>query len=924
MDKKKESKEESEEYEDEEEEEEEDDDDDKEDEKKEEKNKKDAKKEKTKNSNKESKKEEEEEEEDDEEEESKEEEKKKKENKNEKTNNSKEESKKENNKSKKIIKKEEDEKESENNESEEDKTEKEQKNENNKKKKENGEEVEEKSDSEKEKLKDDIKKEENKNEINQQKEETKEEKEIKNDKEKEKRLTSEDIENNNNLNSNKATRPPTIKKFRITNSSSNSNIFRPSSNSNFSEYFALEDLNKLNAKEIRFKDIYEHSKKYFKKLFNLQNQKGCFKCKAKNLNDDNYIIFSCGHKICQECLIKDLLLFQFKNLENKNIIQFNCICLMGKSPKYQFTEFIEIIKQINELKQLKHVCKNHQNEALKYCKDCELWLCDECINIHEVFNKSHILSVKGVPPKLKCKIHTNEFTQFYCLQCHEEVCPFCLTKIGKHLEHRAIKFEKLEQLSREINNKLKYKNYEECEKNLDYIKEKNENEKNKKIEEFKEKIENLIDKIKVVEDNYIHEINEKFEYLNYVIDVMKESYKYFYLMLSKEKKEYDDLTFLKQIEEIYNIKSFYSNYDDIINAYKFIDKFGSNENYYLYEIKIDISPFKYSDKFERILFKKFRVDNSIEEQKKETRIRTKYILKPIKYPGIKFEKNINTKKGNIYSICKTNKDEIAVACGNEIYIISNLSSDLDKSLEKYTSLISHTKNIVCMAALPNNQLSSAGEDKCIKIWDIENKKLISTISKNYIRIDSLLPYKNNSLIVGAYHTIKIIDIKTKEELISLPGHEKSICSIIEIYPDLLATGSYDNTIKVWDLKNKICEYTLYGHDSPVFCILMLKDGRLISGSGSKNKSLKIWNLDKKTCEFSLIGHKREVRDIKQLRNGLVVTASMDKTIKIWNIHKRVCIQTLISHNDVIFSLCVIDKNRFVSGGRDQDIIIWKY
>ena len=105
---------------------------------------------------------------------------------------------------------------------------------------------------------------------------------------------------------------------------------------------------------------------------------------------------------------------------------------------------------------------------------------------------------------------------------------------------------------------------------------------------------------------------------------------------------------------------------------------------------------------------------------------------------------------------------------------------------------------------------------------------------------------------------------------------------------------------------------------------MLKDGRLISGSGSKNKSLKIWNLDQKICDFSLVGHKREVRDIKQLRNGLVVTASMDKTIKIWNIHKRICIQTLISHNDVIFSLCIIDKNRFASGGRDQDIIIWKY
>ena len=81
-------------------------------------------------------------------------------------------------------------------------------------------------------------------------------------------------------------------------------------------------------------------------------------------------------------------------------------------------------KKINELKEQKHQCQNHQNEALKYCKDCELWLCDECISIHDVFNKSHILSIKGVPLKLKCKLH-DQFTQFYCLKCNEEIFASC-------------------------------------------------------------------------------------------------------------------------------------------------------------------------------------------------------------------------------------------------------------------------------------------------------------------------------------------------------------------------------------------------------------------------------------------------------------------------------------------------------------------
>ena len=364
------------------------------------------------------------------------------------------------------------------------------------------------------------------------------------------------------------------------------------------------------------------SKKYYIKHFKFKKEKACFKCNIKDLPQENYITFTCGHKICKECLIKDLLLLQFKNLENKEKIKFNCVCLIGTSPLFSYPNFIEIIKKINESKQQKHLCSNHNNNAIKYCKDCELWLCDECLNIHDVFNKNHTLSQKGVRPKLKCKLHTNEFTKFYCLQCNEEICPFCLTKIGKHSEHKTIHLEKLENLGEEIKFKLKFKTYEDCIENLENIREKNINEKNKKIEEFQLKIKNLIENIKLIEEKYIKEINEKIDYLNNVIDVMKESYKYFYLMLSKEKKLYTDITFLSSISEIENIKSFYLNYDEISEANKIIDKFGlNNKFYYSYEIKIDKTPFQYSAKFEKIFSKKFKISKSSEENNKEKKIK---------------------------------------------------------------------------------------------------------------------------------------------------------------------------------------------------------------------------------------------------------------------------------------------------------------
>ena len=708
--------------------------------------------------------------------------------------------------------------------------------------------------------------------------------------------------------------PPTIRKFNIAKSSSTNNLDIINNNNN--PIFKIN----FQAEEIRTNDIYEN-KKVIKKVNKI---KICYKCGDINIDESKSINFSCNHIYCLNCIIKDLLLLQFKNLENKNNIQLNCACIVGKSPIIEFSDFINKIKEVNDKLIEKHKCQEHENEGVKYCKDCELWLCEECIKIHSIFNKAHSLIEKEIPLRNKCKTHTKEFNQYFCLNCKEDICPFCLTMNGNHRDHKSIKFDKFFNLKEEIKSKLKLKTYNDFIKNMENIKEKYIIEKNNKIEKFKETINILINKIKISEENYIKDINNKIDYLNKNVDIIKECYKYFYFILSSEKRDFNELNFLRQITEITDIRTDYNNYSDLSKAIKIIENFNSNI-FFLYNFKNDDTPHQFSFNFEKIFRNKI-LNNSINF--KSLSVQSKYNVNLLKYKEIKYEKTIKANNGTIYAISKINDKECAVACGKDILIINYSNNNNEQLNEKNTfySLKGHSKNVLCLTLLENNEnnLISGSEDKTVKIWDIKEKKCVDTLKKDFQRIDSLLSFQNNILIVGSHIEIKIINIENKEELFKLVGHEKSICSIIKIRENIIASCSYDNAIKIWDINNKVCQFTLYGHNSSVFCILLLKDGRLISGSGSGNKSLKIWNLEKKICEFYLAGHKREVRDIKQLSNGWIISASMDKTIKVWNIHKKICIQTLVSHYDVIFCLCIIDKNKFMSGGRDQDIIIWKY
>ena len=423
---------------------------------------------------------------------------------------------------------------------------------------------------------------------------------------------------------------------------------------------------------------------------------------------------------------------------------------------------------------------------------------------------------------------------------------------------------------------------------------------------FLDKIEELLNNIRVTKDIYVKEVEEKLKDFNQVLDLVKESYKYYYRLLNNEKQDYYTLDYLNKIVEIIDIQTIYSNVDELIDAAKLVDKF-STKTPFLYRIYTNEMPSPYTintysfNKFKKSVISRYNLAN--EKQ-------------------IKYEKKINIILNSVYAITKINNNNgIAVAAGNDILVIEDFNNYDQKNPR---TMSGHSKNITSLILLNKNKLVSGSEDKTIKIWDIQKYLCISTITGNYERIESLLKINDNTIAAGSQNIIRFFNTDNKKELFTLLGHEKSVCTMIKINDNKIISGGYDNTIKIWDINQKSCEFSLYGHDTTVFVVLLLQDGRLASGSGSRDRALKIWDLENKRCDCTLVGHKREIKCMQQMSNGWLLTGSVDKTIKVWNVKRKCCIQTLVSHFDAIYSLCIIDKETFISGGKDQEIIIWKY
>ncbi|KAL1839400.1 hypothetical protein VTJ49DRAFT_1531 [Mycothermus thermophilus] len=155
-----------------------------------------------------------------------------------------------------------------------------------------------------------------------------------------------------------------------------------------------------------------------------------------------------------------------------------------------------------------------------------------------------------------------------------------------------------------------------------------------------------------------------------------------------------------------------------------------------------------------------------------------------------------------------------------------------------------------------------------------------------------LQLDDNILATGSYDaTIKIWNIETGEEIRTLRGHTRGIRAL-QFDDSKLISGSLDHTIKIWNWHTGECISTLQGHTDGVVSVHF--DAQLLV-SGSIDRSIKIFNFNSKET-FCLKGHTDWVNCTRlDIASRTVMSASDDTTLKLWDLDTRRVIRTFEGH-----------------------------
>ncbi|KAG7403030.1 Vegetative incompatibility protein HET-E-1 [Fusarium oxysporum f. sp. rapae] len=159
---------------------------------------------------------------------------------------------------------------------------------------------------------------------------------------------------------------------------------------------------------------------------------------------------------------------------------------------------------------------------------------------------------------------------------------------------------------------------------------------------------------------------------------------------------------------------------------------------------------------------------------------------------------------------------------------------------------------------------------------------------------------------------------------TLEGHKHSVSSVVFSNDGkLIASGSYDGTVKIWNITTGEKERTLEGHRGRVSSGVFSNDGTLVT-SGSEDETAKRPVFFAGRPVSNLEDFRRRVISVVFSNDGIfIASGSIDETVKIWNVATGKEELILKGHrggiNSIVFSK---DSKLIASGSDDKTVKVW--
>jgi WD40 repeat protein len=244
--------------------------------------------------------------------------------------------------------------------------------------------------------------------------------------------------------------------------------------------------------------------------------------------------------------------------------------------------------------------------------------------------------------------------------------------------------------------------------------------------------------------------------------------------------------------------------------------------------------------------------------------------------------------------------------------------------------ISTASHGLCLVLCGKKNLIVGNKEGSIEIYDILSKKLLWSQSNAHEGPIWSLDIAKNQLIIataGGDGILKLWEFETKEiallKILNLK--EQILCVKLIPKENIIILCTLSSTISVFFLNNLQFSFNLQGHKLPVICLAIRDDYNVIA-SGSADTAVRIWDLKHKTQKKLILTNQSAVTAIEfQAHTGNLFTASRCGSISFWrDMDYNLIYRVEKCHLGSIWTLKSSINGKFMaSGSHDKSVKIWK-
>lgn len=194
----------------------------------------------------------------------------------------------------------------------------------------------------------------------------------------------------------------------------------------------------------------------------------------------------------------------------------------------------------------------------------------------------------------------------------------------------------------------------------------------------------------------------------------------------------------------------------------------------------------------------------------------------------------------------------------------------------------------CVFSPDGGTFITGSSDRLINFWNAADGTLRKTFNSSapFVHessIESLAITRDGTRLASTCYKVAKLWTISSGSVINLNGHTDWVvgCAFAP-GGGVLATASFDKTIKIWRVSDGLLLRTLTGHSGQVRCCVFSPDGQYLA-SGAGDNSIRIWRTSDWTTVHILTGHTSDIYAITWSPDGaLIGSGGYDLTARLWS------------------------------------------